>query len=169
MIRDEGMLEQLLSTIRNFVKNELIPREHEVAEADKIPEDLIQKMRELGLFGLTIPEEYGGLGITMEEEVRVAFELGQTSPAFRSLIGTNNGIGSSAILIDGTEEQKQYYLPRFAKGEIIGSFCLTEPESGSDAASLRTTAVKDGDFYILNGTKRFITNAPHAVAKLSVM
>ena len=94
-------------------------------------------MRELGLFGLTIPEEYGGLGITMEEEVRVAFELGQTSPAFRSLIGTNNGIGSSAILIDGTEEQKQKYLPRYASGEIIGSFCLTEPESGSDAASLK--------------------------------
>ena len=107
MIRDEGMLEQLLSTIRDFVKNELIPRENEVVEKDKIPDDIVQQMRELGLFGLTIPEEYGGLGITMEEEVRVAFELGQTSPAFRSLIGTNNGIGSSAILIDGTQEQKQ--------------------------------------------------------------
>ncbi|WP_415363633.1 acyl-CoA dehydrogenase family protein, partial [Escherichia coli] len=94
MIRDEGMLEQLLSTIRDFVKNELIPRENEVVEKDKIPDDIVQQMRELGLFGLTIPEEYGGLGITMEEEVRVAFELGQTSPAFRSLIGTNNGIGS---------------------------------------------------------------------------
>ncbi len=90
MIRDEGMLEQLLSTIRDFVKNELIPRENEVVEKDKIPDDIVQQMRELGLFGLTIPEEYGGLGITMEEEVRVAFELGQTSPAFRSLIGTNN-------------------------------------------------------------------------------
>ncbi|MFH4193545.1 acyl-CoA dehydrogenase family protein, partial [Acinetobacter baumannii] len=87
MIRDEGMLEQLLSTIRDFVKNELIPRENEVVEKDKIPDDIVQQMRELGLFGLTIPEEYGGLGITMEEEVRVAFELGQTSPAFRSLIG----------------------------------------------------------------------------------
>lgn len=120
-----------------FCKNELIPRENEVVEKDKIPDDIVQQMRELGLFGLTIPEEYGGLGITMEEEVRVAFELGQTSPAFRSLIGTNNGIGSSAILIDGTEEQKQKYLPRYASGEIIGSFCLTEPESGSDAASLK--------------------------------
>jgi acyl-CoA dehydrogenase len=96
MIRDEGMLQQLLSTIRDFVKNELIPSEHEVAEND-IPEDIVQQMRELGLFGLTIPEEYGGLGITMEEEVNVAFELGQTSPAFRSLIGTNNGIGSSGF------------------------------------------------------------------------
>ena len=168
MIRDEGMLQQLLSTIRDFVKNELIPREHEVAEQDKIPEDIVQQMRELGLFGLTIPEEYGGLGITMEEEVNVAFELGQTSPAFRSLIGTNNGIGSSAILIDGTQEQKQKYLPRYASGEIIGSFCLTEPEAGSDAASLKTSAVKDGDFYVLNGTKRFITNAPHA-ATFTVM
>lgn len=149
-------------------KNELIPRENEVVEKDKIPDDIVQQMRELGLFGLTIPEEYGGLGITMEEEVRVAFELGQTSPAFRSLIGTNNGIGSSAILIDGTEEQKQKYLPRYASGEIIGSFCLTEPESGSDAASLKTSAVKDGDFYVLNGTKRFITNAPHA-ATFTVM
>ncbi len=162
MIRDEGMLQQLLSTIRDFVKNELIPREHEVAETDRIPEDIVVQMRELGLFGLTIPEEYGGLGITMEEEVNVAFELGQTSPAFRSLIGTNNGIGSSGLVIDGTEEQKQKYLPRYASGEIIGSFCLTEPEAGSDAASLKTTAVKDGDDYILNGTKRFITNAPHA-------
>ncbi len=168
MIRDEGMLEQLLSTIRDFVKNELIPRENEVVKKDKIPDDIVQQMRELGLFGLTIPEEYGGLGITMEEEVRVAFELGQTSPAFRSLIGTNNGIGSSAILIDGTEEQKQKYLPRYASGEIIGSFCLTEPESGSDAASLKTSAMKDGDFYVLNGTKRFITNAPHA-ATFTVM
>lgn len=100
----------------------------------------------------------------MEEEVYIAFELGRTSPAFRSLIGTNNGIGASGLIIDGTEEQKQYFLPRLASGEIIGSFCLTEPDSGSDAASLKTTAVKDGDEYILNGTKRFITNAPHAGA-----
>ncbi|MFW2773760.1 acyl-CoA dehydrogenase family protein [Acinetobacter baumannii] len=162
MIRDEGMLEQLLSTIRDFVKNELIPRENEVVEKDKIPDDIVQQMRELGLFGLTIPEEYGGLGITMEEEVRVAFELGQTSPAFRSLIGTNNGIGSSGLIIDGTEAQKSFFLPRLARGEVISSFCLTEPDAGSDAASLKTSAVKDGDFYVLNGTKRFITNAPHA-------
>ena len=162
MIRDQEMLDQLLSTIRSFVKKELLPIEHQVDETKEIPEHIIQQMRELGLFGLTIPEEYGGLGITMEEEVYVAIELGQTSPAFRSLIGTNNGIGSSGILIDGTEVQKQKYLPRYASGDIIGSFCLTEPDSGSDAASLKTTAVKDGDYYILNGTKRFITNAPRA-------
>jgi len=102
------------------------------------------------------------LGLTMEEEVLVAFELGQTSPAFRSLIGTNNGIGSASIVFDGTEAQKQRYLPQYATGELIGSFCLTEPDVGSDAASVKTTAKKDGDHYIINGTKRFITNAPIA-------
>jgi len=168
MIRNQETLDQLLHMIQQFVKNELMPREHEVAEKDEMPQDIIDQMKALGLFGLTIPEEYGGLGLTMEEELYVAFEIGRTSPAFRSIFGTNNGIGSSGIIIDGTEEQKQKYLPRYASGEIIGSFCLTEPESGSDAASLKTTAVKDGDFYILNGTKRYITNAPHA-ATFTVM
>ncbi|AMN49624.1 acyl-CoA dehydrogenase family protein [Psychrobacter sp. P2G3] len=162
MIRDRETLNQITETIRQFVSNQLIPMEHWVAENDRLPEDIISQMRELGLFGLTIPEAYGGLGVTMEEEVTLAFELGRTSPAFRSLIGTNNGIGSSGLVIDGTEEQKQKYLPRLASGEIIGSFCLTEPESGSDAASLRTTAIKDGDTYVINGTKRYITNAPEA-------
>ncbi len=106
MIRDPEMLDQLLSTIRDFVKNELVPLEHEVEENNAIPEHIVEQMKELGLFGLTIPEEYGGLGITMEEEILVAMELGHTSAAFRSLIGTNNGIGSSGIIIDGTEEQK---------------------------------------------------------------
>ncbi len=162
MIRDKDVLDQITDTIRQFVNNQLIPMEHWVAENDHLPDDIINQMRELGLFGLTIPEEYGGLGVTMEEEVTLAFELGRTSPAFRSLIGTNNGIGSSGLVIDGTEAQKQKYLPRLASGEIIGSFCLTEPDSGSDAASLKTTAIKDGDTYIINGTKRYITNAPEA-------
>jgi acyl-CoA dehydrogenase len=162
MIRDKDVLNQITDTIRQFVNNQLIPMEHWVAENDRLPDDIINQMRELGLFGLTIPEEYGGLGVTMEEEVTLAFELGRTSPAFRSLIGTNNGIGSSGLVIDGTEAQKQKYLPRLASGEIIGSFCLTEPDSGSDAASLKTTAIKDGDTYIINGTKRYITNAPEA-------
>lgn len=162
MIRDRETLNQITETIRQFVSNQLIPMEHWVAENDRLPDDIIDQMRELGLFGLTIPEAYGGLGVTMEEEVTLAFELGRTSPAFRSLIGTNNGIGSSGLVIDGTEEQKQKYLPRLASGEIIGSFCLTEPESGSDAASLRTTAIKNGDTYVINGTKRYITNAPEA-------
>lgn len=162
MIRDQETLQILLDSIRSFVNEVLVPREEEVAETDEIPADIASQMRDLGLFGLTIPEEFGGLGVTMEEEVNIAFELGRTSPAFRSFIGTNNGIGSIGILLDGTDEQKATYLPRLASGEIISSFCLTEPDSGSDAASLRTTAVKDGDSYLINGTKRFITNAPHA-------
>ncbi len=162
MIRDPETLQILLDSIRQFVNQELIPREHEVAETDSIPADIVEQMKEMGLFGLTIPEQYGGLGVTMEEEVNIAFELGRTSPAFRSYIGTNNGIGSIGILLDGTEEQKAHYQPRLAAGEYLSSFCLTEPDSGSDAASLKTTAVRDGDFYVLNGTKRFITNAPHA-------
>ena len=162
MIRDQETLQLLLDSISSFVKEELIPREEEVAESDEIPEDIASQMRELGLFGLTIPEEFGGLGVTMEEEVNIAFELGRTSPAFRSFIGTNNGIGSIGILLDGTDEQKAHYLPRLASGEILSAFCLTEPDSGSDAASLRTTAVKEGNGYLINGTKRYITNAPHA-------
>ncbi|ASK21348.1 MULTISPECIES: acyl-CoA dehydrogenase family protein [Halomonadaceae] len=162
MIRDQETMQLLLDSIRSFVKEALIPREEEIAESDEIPDDIASQMRDMGLFGLTIPEEYGGLGVTMEEEVNIAFELGRTSPAFRSFIGTNNGIGSIGILLDGTHEQKANYLPRLASGEILSAFCLTEPDSGSDAASLRTTAIKDGDDYLINGTKRYITNAPHA-------
>lgn len=162
MIREPETLQMLVDTVRQFVSETLIPRENEVAETDAIPVDIIQQMKELGFFGLTIPEQYGGLGLTMEEEVNVVFELGRTSPAFRSHIGTNNGIGSIGILIDGTEAQKDSYLPRLASGELLSSFCLTEPDAGSDAASLKTTAIRDGDDYVLNGTKRFITNAPLA-------
>lgn len=162
MIRDQETMNLLLDSVSRFVREQLIPLEAEVAETDRIPPQVVAKMRELGLFGLSIPEQYGGLDLTMEEEVLFALEMARTSPAFRSLIGTNNGIGSQGIVIDGTEEQKQSYLPRLASGEIIGSFALTEPGSGSDAASLRTTAVRDGDDYVLNGTKRFITNAPEA-------
>lgn len=162
MIRDNETMQLLIDSIRNFVDGVLIPREEEVAETDEIPDDIASNMREIGLFGLTIPEEFGGLGVTMEEEVNIAFELGRASPAFRSFIGTNNGIGSIGILLDGTEQQKAGYLPKLASGELLSAFCLTEPDSGSDAASLRTTAIKNGDHYIVNGTKRYITNAPHA-------
>lgn len=164
MIRDPEILEALLDSVRRFVRERLVPAEEEVAETDEIPAAIVQEMRELGLFGLTIPEEYGGLGLTMEEEVRVLFELCQTAPAFRSVIGTTVGIGSQGILIDGTPEQQAQWLPRMATGEVIASFALTEPEAGSDAASLRTTAIREGDHYVVNGTKRFITNAPHAGA-----
>lgn len=162
MIRDNDILEALLDSVRRFVRERLVPAEHLVADTDEIPEPIVQEMRELGLFGLTIPEEYGGLELTMEEEVRVLFELCQTSPAFRSIIGTTVGIGSQGILMDGTDEQKASFLPKLATGELMASFALTEPEAGSDAASLRTTAVRDGDEYVVNGTKRFITNAPQA-------
>ena len=159
---DAETFDQLIATVRRFVRERLVPNERRVGETDAIPPELVDEMRALGLFGLSVPEEYGGIGLNMREEVLVAFELGQTSPAFRSLIGTNNGIGSQGIVIDGTEAQRQLYLPRLARGEIIGSFALTEAESGSDAASLRTTAKRDGDHYVLNGAKRFITNAPEA-------
>ncbi|MGL5998779.1 MAG: acyl-CoA dehydrogenase family protein [Pseudomonas proteolytica] len=162
MIRDSQTLHILLDSIRQFVNEALIPRENEVAETDEIPADIVQQFQDMGLFGLTLPEAYGGLGVTMEEEVHIAFELGRTSPAFRSYFGTNNGIGSIGILLDGTEAQKQHYLPKLASGELLSSFCLTEPDSGSDAASLKTSAVRNGEHYVINGTKRFITNAPHA-------
>ncbi|MEX3960459.1 acyl-CoA dehydrogenase family protein [Trinickia sp. EG282A] len=162
MIRDQETLSLLIDSLSRFVRERLVPAEDEVAESDEIPAEIIGEMRELGLFGLTIPEEFGGLGLTMEEEVLVAFEIAKTSPAFRSTIGTNNGIGSQGLIVDGTDEQKRHYLPKLASGELIASFALTEPGAGSDAASLRTTAVRDGDEYVINGTKRFITNAPEA-------
>ncbi|TPN81150.1 acyl-CoA dehydrogenase [Mesorhizobium sp. CU2] len=162
MALDPATFDQLISTVARFVSERLVPLEATVAEQNAIPEDVKQAFRDMGLFGLSIPEAYGGLGLTMEEEVKVAFELGRTSAAFRSLIGTNNGIGSQGIVMDGTEDQKQKYLPSLATGEIIASFALTEPEAGSDAASLRMSARRDGGSYVLNGTKRFITNAPHA-------
>ncbi len=162
MALDQETFSQLIDTLRRFVENRLVPLEAEVSETDKIPDDVVDDMRALGLFGLATPEEYGGLGLNLEEEVRIIIELGHTTPAFRSVFGTNNGIGSQGIVMDGTPEQKQKYLPKMASGEIIGSFALTEPEAGSDAASLQTTAILDGSEYVLNGTKRFITNAPQA-------
>ena len=162
MIRDQATFAQLTETIQRFVRERLVPNEARIAEEDHVPAEIIADMRDMGLFGLSIPEEYGGLGLTMEEEVLIACEIGKTSPAFRSVFGTNNGIGSQGIVIDGTDAQKQYWLPRLASGEIISSFALTEANAGSDAASLSTSAKRDGDDYLLNGTKRFITNAPEA-------
>jgi len=162
MIRDRSSLDQLIATLQRFVTERLIPNEARVDTEDKVPPELIAEMRALGLFGLSIPEEYGGLGLTMEEEVLAAFEIGRTSPAFRSVFGTNNGIGSQGIVMDGTEAQKQRWLPRLASGEIVSSFALTEAEAGSDAASLKARAERRGDTYVLNGTKRFITNSPVA-------
>ena len=162
MIRDTETLNALLDSVRRFVRERLIPAENEVAETDHIPESIVQQMRELGLFGLTIPEAYGGLALTMEEESLAMMEMGYTSPCFRSVFGTTVGIGSMGIVMDGTPKQQAHWLPRMATGEVIASFALTEPDAGSDAASLRTTAIRDGDHYVVNGTKRYITNAPHA-------
>lgn len=162
MALDPDTLAQFLDALDRFVRERLIPNEARIADDDQIPDSLVEEIRDMGLFGMSIPEDFGGLGLSMSEEVAAAFVLGQTSPAFRSLVGTNNGIGSQGIIIDGTPEQKEKYLPKLATGEMIASFALTEPEAGSDAGSLKTSARKDGDDYILNGTKRFITNAPRA-------
>jgi acyl-CoA dehydrogenase len=162
MALDPQTLREFLDTIARFVRERLVPAEAEVAESDAVPQAITAEMRRLGLFGMTIPEAHGGLGLSMSDEAQVLFELCQTSPAFRSVHGTNNGIGSQGIVIDGSDEQKRKYLPRLASGEIIASFALTEPEAGSDAASLKTTAKRAGNGWVLNGTKRFITNAPEA-------
>jgi len=153
---------ELIEMVRRFVREKCVPIEAKVSEDDRVPDEIISGMRDLGLFGLSIPEEYGGLGFTMEEEVLVCFELGQTSPAFRSVIGTNVGIGSQGVVMFGSDEQKREWLPKLASGEVIASFALTEPGAGSDAASVRTAAIRDGDHYVVNGTKRFITNANRA-------
>jgi acyl-CoA dehydrogenase len=150
------------STIRRFVDERLIPAEDAVEEADAVPDSIVNEMREMGLFGISVPEAYGGLGCTMSEEAAIIRELTRASVVFRSVIGTTVGIGSQGIVMDGTEAQKQEWLPKFATGEAIASFGLTEPEAGSDAASLRTVAVRDGDTYRITGTKRYITNAPRA-------
>ncbi|NNM71612.1 acyl-CoA dehydrogenase family protein [Enterovirga aerilata] len=159
---DRETLDALRDAIRRFTRERLVPLEAEVAETDRIPGEIVQEMRDLGLFGLTTPEEYGGLGLKSSEEIELIMELTSASAAFRSTVGISLGLGSQAILMDGTEAQKAEWLPRIASGEVITSFCLTEPESGSDSAALRTSAVRDGDAYVLNGTKRFITNAPIA-------
>ena len=159
---DTETLNQLRQTVRRFVDERLIPLEQQVAESDQMPAEVIQEMRELGLFGLTIPEQYGGLGLNTFEECQVVMELGRAAPAFRSIIGTNNGIGSQGIVMDGTDAQKTHYLPLLASGEYIGSFALTEPDAGSDAGAVKTKAVRDGDDFVITGTKRYITNAPSA-------
>ncbi|THD71357.1 acyl-CoA dehydrogenase family protein [Phenylobacterium sp.] len=162
MALDLETREQLIDTVRRFVAERLRPLEAKVAEDDAMPPEVVEEMKALGLFGLSIPEAYGGLDLSMEDECLVAVELGRTSPAFRSTFGTNVGIGSQGLVMFGTEDQKQKYLPGIASGEIITSFALTEPEAGSDSANVQTRAILDGDVYVLNGSKRFITNANKA-------
>lgn len=162
MALDTETRDQLIDTVRRFVAERLRPLEARIAEDDAIPEDILAEMRALGLYGLSIPEAYGGLDLSMEEECLVAIELGRTSPAFRSAFGTNVGIGSQGLVMFGTAEQKAKWLPGIASGEIVTSFALTEPEAGSDSAQVRTRAARDGEAYVLDGSKRFITNADKA-------
>src|ERR1700748_737076 len=156
MALDAETREQLIETVRRFVREKCVPVEAKVSEEDRVPDSIIAEMRELGLFGLSIPTEYGGLGVTMEGEGLVFFARGQTSPAFPPTIGTNVGIGSQGIVMFGSEAQKNEWLPKLASGEMVASFALTEPGAGSDAASVKVSAVHDGKDYIVNGTKRFI-------------
>jgi len=162
MALDPETFASLIDTVRRFVTERLRPLENQVGEEDRIPDDVVAEMRELGLFGLSIPEDYGGVGLTLTEEIAVALELGRTSPAFRSVFGTNVGIGSQGLVMAGSDAQKREWLPRIASGEIVTSFALTEPAAGSDSAGVETKAVLDGDRYLLSGTKRYITNADKA-------
>ena len=162
MIRDEKKLETFLIEVRRLVRDRLIPAEAKVAAADAVPPDIVAELGDFGFFGMSIPREYGGLGLTMEEAVATVLELGRAAPAFRSVFGTNNGIGSQGILLDGTDDQKRRFLPALASGELISAFCLTEAEAGSDAAAIKTTARREGDHYVLDGVKRYVTNGSRA-------
>ncbi len=155
----EQELASILDAVRTFVRQEVVPAEDEIEESDAIPRRLREQAAAMGLFGFSIPEEHGGLGLSMSEEVRLVFELGWTAPAFRSMFGTNNGIAGQVLVNAGTEQQQKEYLPRLASGELVASFALTEAEAGSDPSGLRTRARRDGDHYVIDGQKRFITNA----------
>lgn len=159
---DADTFNQLRETVQRFVAERLVPNETRVEIEDDIPEEIVQEMRDLGLFGLTIPPEYGGIGVNARQEVQLAQIFGHTALAFRSLLATNIGIGARGLIFEGTGEQKQQYLPAMASGELISAFALTEPDTGSDPASLTTRAVRDGDDYLISGTKRYITNAQRA-------
>jgi acyl-CoA dehydrogenase len=162
MALDPETFDALIDAVRRFVAERLRPMEATVAESDEIPAELVAEMKELGLFGLSIAPEYGGLGLSMLEECKVAIELGKASPAMRSTFGTNVGIGSQGLVMAGTEAQKAHWLPQIASGEVITSFALTEPDIGSDSANVKTRAVRDGNQWKLTGTKRYITNADKA-------
>jgi acyl-CoA dehydrogenase len=159
---DADDFRQIRDAVRELVREQVIPLEEQIEDEDRIPDQLRARAAEMGLFGYALPEEYGGLGVNMREDVQLAVEFGYTTPAFRSLFGTNNGIAGQVIARFGNEEQKKAYLPRMAAGELIGSFALTEAEAGSDPAGVRTTARRDGDGWVINGGKRYITNAPLA-------
>ncbi len=153
---------QLCVEIRRFLEKEVEPRSRWIEEHDEIPAALVQQARELGLFGLTIPEQYGGIGLDLAGKCAVEEVMGSTNYGFATLIGNHTGISSTGIVALGSEPQKQKYLPRMASGEWVGCFALTEAQAGSDPGAMRTRAVKQGDRWLLNGEKIFITNAPQA-------
>jgi acyl-CoA dehydrogenase len=162
MIRDAARMDRLIADIRRFVREVAIPNEDRVEREDRIPDEVIAAMRRLGSYGWSIPEQYGGAGLTTEELALAFMEFSQCSVAYRVHGATNAGIGAEAIIQDGSEEQKRSYLPKLATGEMLGCLALTELEAGSDATALQATAVRDGDHYVLNGSKRYITLAPVA-------
>ncbi|WP_131745214.1 acyl-CoA dehydrogenase family protein [Frankia sp. Cppng1_Ct_nod] len=161
---DAADFSEILTTVRTFVRERVVPVENEIDEKDEVPADIRDATKEMGLWGFAIPEEHGGLGLSMSEEARLVFELGYTTPALRSMFGTNNGIAGHVIIEGGTEEQKQHWLPRLASGEVTASFGLTEADAGSDPSTLTTSAYRDGDEWVISGAKRYITNAPIADA-----
>ncbi|MEM6847712.1 MAG: acyl-CoA dehydrogenase family protein [Pseudomonadota bacterium] len=162
MIRDQAALSDLLGAVHDWVRTVAHPNEDRVAELDEVPDDIVADMARRGFFGWSIPEVYGGLGLTTEELVLGAMELSQCAVAYRARVGTNTGIGSEGLVADGTEAQRRRYLPMLASGKATGCLALTEPDAGSDATNIQTTARRDGDGYVLNGMKRYITNAPIA-------
>ncbi|WP_114389314.1 acyl-CoA dehydrogenase family protein [Notoacmeibacter marinus] len=159
---DSDVFEQLVETVGRFARERLIPEECRVEEEDAIPEDIVDEMKAMGLFGLSVPQEFGGIGLNVPQEARLIETLCYASLTFRSLIGTNVGIGAQGIVMDGTDEQRERWLPGIASGDIIASFALTEPDHGSDAGGIRTSALRDGSDFVINGTKRYITNAVRA-------
>ena len=154
--------DDLISLLRGFIRREVMPAEADIDASDEIPAQLIAQAKEMGLYGYALPTEYGGLGLSVEQQVRVAIELGYTSPAFRSLFGTNNGIAGQVLVSAGTDQQRKQWLPRLASGEVVASFALTEPDAGSDPSRLATTAQPDDGGWVIDGLKRYITNAPAA-------
>jgi acyl-CoA dehydrogenase len=159
---NEQDMQDILTTVREFVRERVVAAEDEIEERDEIPAPLREQAAAMGLYGFTIPVEYGGLGMDEVEEMKLVMELGYTTPAFRSLFGTNNGIAGHVLLEGATEEQRRLYLPKLASGEWTASFALTEPEAGSDPSTLTTSARQDGDEWVITGSKRYITNAPSA-------
>ena len=153
---------EIVAVTREFIRGKVVPAENLIEENDEVPDDIRQTAKDMGLYGFAIPEQYGGRGLSMEEEVQLVFELGYTTPALRSMFGTNNGIAGHVLLEGGTEEQKKEWLPKLASGELTASFALTETEAGSDPSTLTTSAERDGDAFVLNGSTRYITNAPIA-------